>query len=90
MSELAGLATELAAAGRLILDVKVIPRSRRSELAGRMADGTWKIRVAAAPEHGRANDELCAFLARELGVTRDQVTISAGHASPRKRVRITL
>jgi uncharacterized protein len=47
----------------LDITVKVIPKSSRTELVGRLADGTWRIKVAAAPEKGKANKALCAFLA---------------------------
>jgi hypothetical protein len=53
-----------------------------------MADGTLKVRIAAAPEKGKANAELCAFLARHYGVPRSAVTILSGGTSPRKLVRI--
>jgi hypothetical protein len=53
-----------------------------------MADGTLKVRIAAAPEKGRANAELCAFLARHYGVPKSAVTILSGRTSPRKLVRI--
>ena len=46
------------------LKVKVIPRSRKTEFAGEMEDGSVKIKVAAVPEDGKANKELCSFLAR--------------------------
>ena len=48
---------------RMDIKVKVIPKSSRTELAGQLPDGTWKIKVAAAPEKGKANKALCAFLA---------------------------
>jgi len=70
------------------LRVKVVPKSSRNEILGRMADGTLKVRIAAAPEKGRANAELCAFLARHYGVPRSAVTILSGRTSPRKLVRI--
>ena len=70
------------------LRVKVIPKSSRNEILGPMADGTLKVRIAAAPEKGRANAELCAFLARHYGVPRSAVTILSGQTSPRKLVRI--
>jgi hypothetical protein len=70
------------------LRVKVIPRSPRNQIVGAMADGTLKVRIAAAPEQGRANAELCAFLAEHYGVPRSAVTILSGQASARKRVRI--
>ncbi|MCZ2148700.1 MAG: DUF167 domain-containing protein [Bryobacterales bacterium] len=72
----------------LILKIKVIPRSSRTEMAGEMADGALKVRVAAPPEKGKANAELCAFLAKHYGVPRDSVSIMSGETSPLKRVRI--
>lgn len=72
----------------LILRVKVIPKSNRTEMAGEMADGTLKVRVAAPPEKGKANAELCAFLAKRYGVPRGQVAIMSGETSPLKHVRI--
>ena len=59
---------ELAERGEVRLKVKVTPRSGRSEVAGLLADGTLKARVQAPPEKGKANEELRALLARELGV----------------------
>lgn len=68
--------------------VKVIPRGARTEIAGEMADGTLKIRVAAAPEKGKANEALCAFLAGHFGVPRADVSIVSGHSAPLKLVRV--
>ena len=70
------------------LRVKVVPKSSRNEILGPMADGTLKVRIAAAPEKGKANAELCAFLARHYGVPQSAVTILSGASSPRKLVRI--
>lgn len=70
------------------IDVKVVPRSARSEVAGAMADGALKVKVAAVPEKGKANAELRAVLARHFGVTLREVELIAGAASTRKRVRI--
>lgn len=68
--------------------VKVIPRSAKSEIAGELADGTLKVKVAAPPEKGRANEVLCAFLAQHYGVPRSAVTIVSGHSAALKLVRI--
>jgi len=68
--------------------VKVIPRSARNEIAGEMADGTLKVRIAAAPEKGKANDALCAFLGEHYGVPRNAVTIISGHSAALKLVRV--
>lgn len=53
-----------------------------------MADGTLKIRLKAAPEDGKANEELRDFLAGHYGVTRDSVQIAAGATGQRKKIRI--
>jgi uncharacterized protein (TIGR00251 family) len=68
--------------------VKVIPRSAKSEVTGRMADGTLRVRIAAAPEKGQANEALIALLADHFGVPRSAVTIATGRGTPRKLVRI--
>jgi uncharacterized protein (TIGR00251 family) len=68
---------------------KVIPSSAKTEIVGEMADGTLKVRIAAPPEKGKANDALCAFLAGHYGVPRSAVTIVSGHTAALKLVRIT-
>lgn len=72
------------------LNIKVIPRADKTEMAGEMADGTLKIRIRAVPEDGKANDELCHFLARHYGVRREAVQIITGATSQRKRLRIDM
>jgi uncharacterized protein (TIGR00251 family) len=69
------------------LRLRVSPGARRTELAGRYADG-WKVRVAAAPERGRANDAVLELLARRLGVDRSDVTLVSGHAGRDKVVEL--
>ena len=71
-----------------MLSVKVVPKASKTESAGIMADGTRKIRLAAMPENGQANEALRRFLADEYDVTLNQVEIVAGHTSTRKTVRI--
>lgn len=70
------------------LKVKVIPRSSKTEFAGEMADGTMKIKVAAVPENGKANKELCTFLAKHYGVPQANVSVTGGATSQRKVIRI--
>ena len=66
--------------------VKVIPRSAKTEIVGTMADGTLKIRIAALPEKGKANEELIRFLAAHYGVKG--VEIISGHTAALKIVRL--
>jgi uncharacterized protein len=68
--------------------VKVIPRSVKNEIAGEMADGTLKVKIAAPPEKGKANEVLCAFLAGYYGVPQSAITIVSGHSAALKLVRI--
>jgi uncharacterized protein YggU (UPF0235/DUF167 family) len=48
----------------------------------------WKVRVAAAPEGGRANDALVALLAEQLAVRRLDVRIVSGRTSRDKVVEL--
>ena len=70
------------------ITVKVIPRSSKTELVGYLADGTWKVKVAAVPEKGKANKELCAFLAEHFGVPQSHVSILSGQTAHVKRIQI--
>ena len=72
----------------MTLRIKVIPRSKKIEVSGEMADGTLKVHVTAPPEKGKANERVCAVLAAHYKVPVQSVHIMAGHASPRKLVRI--
>ena len=85
-----GIKQELASHGELRLRVKVTPKSKRCELAGFLADGTLKARVQSPPEKGKANAELCALVARELGVSPRQVAILSGEKSSVKQVRVSV
>ncbi len=70
----------------MTLRVKVIPRSAQTEIVGTMADGTLKIRIAAPPEKGKANEELLRFLGAHYGVKR--VEMISGHTAALKIVRL--
>ncbi len=71
-----------------MLDLKVIPRARNAQIVDFLADGTLKVKVIAAPEKGRANEEVCELLAGCFAVPKSRVEILVGHSSSRKRVRI--
>ena len=71
----------------VFIDVKVIPRSARSGLAG-TRDGMLVIRLNAPPVEGAANAELIEVLAGALGVARRDVEIVAGERGRLKRVRV--
>jgi uncharacterized protein len=69
------------------LELYVQPGARKSEFAGEHG-GRTKIRLAAPPVEGRANEALIEFLARHYGVPRRSVRITAGLKSRLKRVTI--
>ena len=69
------------------ITVRVSPGARRTEVAGRCGAG-WKVRVAAPPERGRANEALVLHLAELLGVPKAAVRVVAGPASRDKVVEV--
>lgn len=86
----ASLRGELRRNGSLVIDVKAIPRSPVSEVSEMMANGSLKVKLAAPPEKGKANDELCEVLAAFLDVPKRNVEVILGHTSQKKRVRVLL
>jgi uncharacterized protein len=71
----------------LTLHILVQPRASRSEIVGPHGDAL-KVRLAAPPVDGAANEELVRLLAREYGVSTSAVEIVAGFSSRRKTVRV--
>ena len=71
----------------MTIDVRVIPRARKTESAGER-DGTFVIRLAAPPVDGAANDALVEFLSDIFGIPRRAIRIVSGERSRRKRVSI--
>ncbi len=66
------------------LQIKVIPRARKTEWAGVMDDGSIKIRLKAVPEDGKANTELLKFLEKETG---EKWEVVSGFTNTRKGIR---
>lgn len=83
------LQQQLARDSSLTVTLRVRPGASVTKIKGTLADGTLKLDIAAAPEDGKANDELMRFLATAFNVTRRQIELLAGHTSRTKVVRIT-
>ena len=71
-----------------ILKIKVIPRANKNEMAGKMADGTLKIKLKALPVDGKANEELVRFLSEEFDVKKERVRIISGKTGRKKIIEI--
>lgn len=69
------------------LKVKIAPNSKQNEIIGWFGD-QLKIKIAAAPEKGKANKELIRFLSEELGCPSSFISIDKGHTSSSKLLEI--
>ncbi len=74
-------------AGRVRFSVRVQPRASKSELAGEYGDAI-RIRLAAPPVDGAANEELVSFLSSIFAVARKSVRILAGETARSKLIEI--
>ena len=73
--------------GQWRLRLAVQPGAPRTLVVG-VHDGCLKLRVAAPPVAGRANDEILRWLSKLLGLPRAQLRFVAGESSRRKSVAI--
>ncbi len=64
-----------------LLKVRAQPNARKNELAEILTDGTLRIRLAAPPVDGKANEALAEFLAELLGVRRGALRLVRGEKS---------
>ncbi len=70
------------------LRLRVAPGAARPGVAGRHGSA-WKVRVAAAPERGRANEAVLALIADTLELPRASVSLVSGASSRDKIVELT-
>jgi uncharacterized protein (TIGR00251 family) len=71
----------------LYLDIKAVPSASRSSL-GEVKEGRLKVRIAAAPEDGKANEELRCFLAKTFGLPKKDIVLDTGEKSRLKTLRL--
>lgn len=72
---------------RLWLAVSVVPNAKRSGADG-LHDGALRVRLAAPPVDGKANEALLAWLAEALGLRRRDLALVRGQTARRKWVEI--
>jgi len=70
------------------LSLRVSPGARHSRVVGRHGE-TWKVRVAAPPEGGRANDATLDLLADVLHVRRSRIELVSGRTARDKVVALS-
>ena len=76
------------AAASTRLRLRVSPGAGRAQVVGRHGDA-WKVRVTAAPEHGRANEAVLRLLAEVLLVPLNALALVSGHGARDKIVELT-
>jgi len=74
--------------GGVTIKVRVQPRAPRTEIIGEHA-GAIKMRVAAPPVDGKANEECRRYLAKLLKVGATSVEIISGDSSRDKVIRVS-
>ncbi|MCB1023584.1 MAG: YggU family protein [Acidobacteria bacterium] len=71
----------------LVFEVKVVPRSSKSEIIGEQ-NGALKVKLSSPPVDGAANGELVKLFAKRFGISKGSVEIVSGRTARNKRVKI--
>ena len=79
----------LIAGDHIHISVKALPGASKTEFAG-FKEGRLRVRIAAAPEDGRANAELIAFVSKSLGCPKREVALLHGEKSRLKTLAVPL
>ncbi len=72
-----------------VLAVRAVPGASAASLVGLHGD-ELKVRVCSPPIDGRANDEICAVVARALGLRAREVQLLGGQSSRSKHLLVPL
>ena len=78
----------VAADGRITLTLHIQPGAKKTEVAGQHGEAL-KIRLAAPPVDGKANEALLRFVAETLGLPKSAVSLKSGQTSRRKVLEIS-
>ncbi|MDR1523101.1 MAG: DUF167 domain-containing protein [Endomicrobium sp.] len=71
----------------MIIKVRVIPNSKRSEVISRVGS-ILRVKVAAPAVDGKANEELCDFLADFFDVKRSMIFLRKGERGREKTIEV--
>lgn len=75
--------------GGVLLELSVSPNARRTQAQG-VHGGRLRVRLAAPPVDGKANEALLRWLAEELQAGRQAVTLVRGASARLKQVRLAV
>ncbi len=78
----------MSAEDSFLLKVRAVPNAKKTEIVGMLGDAV-KIKAQAVPDGGKANREIESFLAKTLGLPKQNVVVQVGEASRDKLVRIS-
>ena len=78
----------VAADGRITLTLHIQPGAKKTEFAGLHGDAL-KIRLAAPPVDGKANEALIKFVAETLKLPKSAVNLKSGQTSRRKVLEVS-
>jgi len=70
------------------ITVKVLPRSSKNEVVGKMDDGALKVKLTAAPVDGEANKALIKLLSVYFSVPISNIKIVKGQTNSLKKMSI--
>jgi uncharacterized protein (TIGR00251 family) len=71
----------------IVIHIKAQPKASKTQIVGLYGDPPrLKIKIAAPPVDGRANEELLKFLKHSLGVPISRLSLIRGDTSPSKDV----
>ncbi len=76
-----------AADGRITLTLHIQPGAKKTEIAGRHGDAL-KIRLAAPPVDGKANEALIRYIAERLQLSKSAVSLKSGQTSRQKVLEV--
>lgn len=69
-----------------IYQFKVTPRSRTSEILETQPDGVIKVKLAAPPVDGAANEALIDLISEEWDIPKSKIQLKSGHTGRLKTI----
>ncbi|HBR81154.1 TPA: YggU family protein [Candidatus Uhrbacteria bacterium] len=72
----------------MLLTIHATPNAKKTEITGWLDDNTVKIKIAAPPREGKANEELIRFLAEYYKKPKSTIKIVRGLGTKIKQVEV--